>query len=512
MDPTCTTSDSMARGLLDVPEDVLAQIFSLACHPTRGAARWPRSFYPLWLGQICRACRECAWVSSELWTTIVLRISLKRIEAQTELLSEWLERAKGRPLDIYVEEPRSNARSYDADAEVGFIPKSRFALQILARHSGQWRRVEFHLPARRYGFIELPSKCPVQEGGSVGRYPYASFPPMPLSFPLLQYVSLHHAEAESRGQTLALNLSQADALRTLSLSSLTMRTVTFTNYPTKRITHLIFNHVSQINLRNLLVQFFNLRKLTLNNCHVLAGIANINPAHALPPKVHENLQSLSLEFGPEFRAPDALIFELFDQITLPALKSLHIRVPRKIPFARNLLPFIERSACALTQLTLAYYVAPELDLIEFLSSPCLSSLAELRIRHFGNFRPILEPSVSRRGLTGLFFDQLHPLKYPEYLPHLKILEFQGRLSAESIDFIEPLVIRSHIRESESSCIITPTKTAILRKVTIVPGLNSSVAKLKIDEHMDQESLQEFIRMVDMGVLTFVNDGAALCQN
>jgi len=103
--------------LPELPHDVLALIFWHACQPVLDARseygpRWERTFYPLWLGKISRSWRETAWASSELWEIIVLRINPEKIGIQTYLLREWFGRAKGRSLDIYIEEPPLPLRTH----------------------------------------------------------------------------------------------------------------------------------------------------------------------------------------------------------------------------------------------------------------------------------------------------------------------------------------------------------------------------------------------------------------
>jgi len=79
--PTATAAD-----LLSLPSEIISVIFCHACKPIHGNQKWQRDCYPLHLGQISRQYRQYAWVTSKLWTTIVIRFGSKKSSSSDEVV------------------------------------------------------------------------------------------------------------------------------------------------------------------------------------------------------------------------------------------------------------------------------------------------------------------------------------------------------------------------------------------------------------------------------------------
>ncbi|PPQ67776.1 hypothetical protein CVT25_009081 [Psilocybe cyanescens] len=515
----------MADFLPRVPVDISSLIFFYACQPTPDPflslgsnPRWERQFHPLWLGQVCRSWRDLAWETSELWQTVVIKVreSPTHIEAQTDLLREWLCRAKGRPLDIYLEE---NENEWFSDA----IDPMDLLLTLLVRHSQQWRTVDFHLLRKRYLFISclgirhvsrMPH--PRQVGGSSNtRNDSQMSEERSIPLNLLQTASLHGVgNNEALRSDLPLNLARASSLRELTFSSILMRSDMLVCLPTKRITSLKLSLVLRIVPRELLAQLPQLTELTLSKCSV---VRKLEPNAGSRPIIHENLRVLHIEVESEF-----LLNMIVHQLSFPALKTLYVCVPESFRHTNFLLAFIKRSACALSSLTTESMCSTaDYDLIEFLSSDILSSsLKELHILDYDtvsltkNRKKIIRRNKVQGACSGLdhtFFENFHPYLFPHFLPHLETLEYRGILSAYAIDFLEPFILRSRMRDSEPGCMmddIAAQGTAILRKVRI--QADKALGKsFSIAEYPDPQYVWEVISMIEVGVLTLLDADGAL---
>ncbi|KDR72961.1 hypothetical protein GALMADRAFT_158595 [Galerina marginata CBS 339.88] len=453
--------------VLALPDDVLSQVFEYVCQPDLDPIsnpRWRRTSYPLWLGKVCRAWRECAWATSEIWTTIIVRISTHNLGVQTDILREWLERAKGRPLDVYIEQSTGRlSPTWRVDV--------RLLLSLLTGHSEQWRRIGlYHLFQYEFFFRTIPIPG--------------------LSLPLLRHASIGHGENEILAK-FEVNLKAAPLLQTLSLSNFTFNNPDYlSSYPTDQITRLFLSSSIQIDLNDLLSRFPELRELTWSKCQCFN----------LQPTIHEGLEFLDVDFGIE-SSPGTFFY----QLSLPTLKSLSLRISKPFQYTTRL-EYISpcfQKGCSLTQLTLECQMTStyENDLINLLSSePISSSLTELRIRDL-NFRigKVHVPEQGTQwGLSQIFFDHLYTQTFPNFLPNLEVLEYEGQLTVQTLDFINPLMIRSGALPESSAG--SASGIAALRRATITADQkNYSISGL-----LDAQYLWEIISLVEAGLLVLVN--------
>lgn len=522
-----TIPATMIDFLPQLPVDISSLIFFYACQPTPDPflyldsnPRWERRLHPLILGQVCKSWRHFAWETSELWQTIIIRVreSDTTVKAQTNLVREWILRAKGRPLDIYLEE---NANGTIAET----IDPVDLLLTLLVRHAPQWRTVDFHLPQKRYLFISrLGTKHILRRprgrriDGSNGNTRNENLISEERSLPLnlLQTASLHGIEKnEALRADLPLNLSHASSLRELTFSSILMKSDMLLNLPTKGITRVTLSLVLRIVPRELLDQLPQLTELTLSKCSV---VRKLEPNAASRPIIHENLRVLHIEVESEF-----LFNMIVHQLCFPALKEIYICVPEAFHHTNFLLSFIKRSACALTSLTTESMCnTADCDLVDFLSSNVISSsLKELHIFDYDTMGIVKKrKKIIRRnkvqgafsGLDDAFFVNFHPYIFPRFLSHLEVLEYRGMLSVEDIDFLEPFMLRSRMRDLETENVMDDIAqdTAILRRVRLQAD-KASGKSFSIAEYPDPQYVWEVIRMVEVGVLTLLDSDGTVWE-
>ncbi|KAF5324508.1 hypothetical protein D9611_004219 [Ephemerocybe angulata] len=104
-------------------------------------------YSPLYLGRICRAWRSIAWTTPSLWSAIGMKISDDSLAGHTEinsyqlgLLEQWLQRAQGSPLSIYLR--------VSAESAMPTPPTHVYELLIqkLVSRSKQWIYLDCRVP------------------------------------------------------------------------------------------------------------------------------------------------------------------------------------------------------------------------------------------------------------------------------------------------------------------------------------------------------------------------------
>lgn len=473
-----TEVEPLRVDLLNLPADVIAQIFCEACRPIPNDENWTRQFYPLWLGRFCRAWRQIAWSTSELWTTIVVRTRCKGMvhpiyPNQLELLEQWLERTKGRKLDILFDD------SSELPAYLYSAPSPASLMQVLVSHSERWESLELHFP-KIWNEIS-PFTTPVQ----------------PLSLPNLCSVTIRSTIHGENNQPPPQNFTLAPLLRNLEFSYVSFERIAFIILPPNRkITHLTLSSCGHLSLRSFCKKFPHLQEVTFasTEAELLA-----RPPHTA---LHERLSSLTIKLAINYTF-------FFNQLTLPALKNLNVELERPLTYTQELLPFLERSACMLTALTLKGPITREYDLIELLQGiPSLEALHLVnKVAWPGAFRP------TDTGLGSTFFEQLDPDEAAPYLPSLAVFSYSGILAVQAIDFMEPFIVRARVRDAPEYAPDEPDapgtrKAARLRRATIRADQYSDVAEFSIAEYSDTRYIWEVARMVEEGILVLLNmDGS-----
>ncbi|KAH9475185.1 hypothetical protein JR316_0012296 [Psilocybe cubensis] len=517
---TVPIMSTMTDFLPRLPADISSLIFFYTCQPypdpfldLDSNPRWERQLHPLKLGQVSRSWRGFVWGSSEIWQTIIVKVRgpNERIISQVNLLKEWISRAKGRPLDIYLEENECDSSSLTIDP-VDLL------LTLLVRHAHQWRTIKFHLSKKRYQFISLlGTKTNTRkdrmrrlgQSNASSRNDALHSEERVIPLDNLQTASLHGTgKNDDWRANLPLDLSQAPLLRELTFSSIIMKSDMFLNLSTKGITQLTLSFVLRIVPRELLDQLPNLTELTLSKCSVVRKL-EFNAASR--PIIHERLRVFNIEVESDF-----LFNLLVHQLCFPALEKIYIIIPEVFQHTKFLLPFIRRSGCILTSLTTESMCNTEdCDLIEFLSADVISPLKELHILDYDTMGIVKKrKKIIRRnkvqgafsGLNDAFFVYFHPYLFPDFLPRLEVLEYRGMLSVDDIDFLEPFMLRSRMRDLDSGNATDGDPRhdiSILKRVRIqaekAAGMSFSIA-----EYHDPQYVWELIRMVEVGFITLLD--------
>ncbi|KAJ7064318.1 hypothetical protein C8F01DRAFT_1022329 [Mycena amicta] len=296
--------------VLTLPNEITSDIF-VACLPAHGRVRPSPSAAPLLLAQICRHWRGVALATTELWSSLDIemihgsrRTAIVR-PGNPSLYELWFSRANKRPLALTIHQPDPwDDRSFEHDK----LPPFFFALVP------RLGRLEADISAS-----QLARLIPSHRSLSLTNLEHLAAPVGACDLPtLLQRVpklkTLHIREAPS-----------ADAVSRLSLPTLTSLHIEFAYAP---IT---------------LSMFFEI----LRRCPLLEhfrGAVKSSPACAEKHITLSTLTSFELKGG------DIGVFEL---ITLPNLRTLLFSArDRSEGTVEIIRPFLVRSSCAVTQLTL----------------------------------------------------------------------------------------------------------------------------------------------------------------
>jgi len=491
----CSTSGT---GFSTLSTEIIGEILLYVCTPTQNRdhelnmeppQRWVRGNNPLALGSVCRGWRDYIWSTSEFWTTVILRLAQDKDRFPMEILQDWLDRAKGRPLDIFVYCPPTSVLR-----EMKYMQK---ALALLAEHFEQWRCVEAHLPVTwsRHLFLKCSTRT---SEGTISRFPL-------LRQAFLSY-RMDHFQYKVPDSQLP-DFTQVKSLRHLSLRGISLAGLhSLQRINTRSVTTLTLYDVSGIILHSLLDRCPQLTNLTILNSQVTYAPSTTRISH-------DKIQTLTIDLV-DYRSLDDLLVPF----SFPNLKSLSVHSHRGFLYTRYILPFLEISKCNLTKLSLKCPINAknEYDLIELLSDDSISpSLQELYIE---NHEPqsLEPPNFFDTGLGRTFFENLHPDLNPSYLPQLEIIKYNGPLAVSDIDFLEPLVIRSKIRDrlgSSGEFLATRSnfdaQMATLRRVVIKGDQYAETTQFMISEYSDPHYIWEIINLMDANVFSLRNtDGTA----
>ena len=471
-----------------LPFEVTSHIFYHACKPTfHRNQKWQRDCDPLLLGQLSRRYRQYAWATSELWSTIIIQLIPSKVAAQTELLEEWLARTMGRPIDIYFEiqtrvpmqmllllsKPRNNNQP-------PIVPM----INLLAEHSSYWRFIDFRIPSLWYPFFASISNEDSAMSDNEVTLPVST--KNPLNLPLLTSASFHRDDLFPlihKSKRVGLDLTLAPSLRTLSLRRFEMSTIIFEGINVKQITTLALDHAYNIDLHEFLPRLPNLQVLLAHSATFRQNITRTI--------THQKLCKLEIDTSQDHQ----LLFPIF-YVILPGLKSLGVSISSTMDYSRVFRRFASPdSESHLTRLSLSCVITRESDLIDVLSA--LDSLRELHIRDTST------EATPDFGLSRTFFDVLHPDEDAPYLPSLEVFSYEGNLVVQAIDFLEPLLIRSRMREGCSRTDGNLERIAVLRRVKIQADQLSDSAEFSIAEYPDTQYVWEVMMMIEQGVLELI---------
>ncbi|KAF9039098.1 hypothetical protein BJ165DRAFT_1496126 [Panaeolus papilionaceus] len=464
-----------------LPSEVISLIFCFACKveilPENGD--WRRKCYPLHLGRVSRAWRLAAWQTSELWETIVLRLDrVNSFPTVSVVLYEWLERAAARPLDIYITISRNRTSRFNAIEPI---------VDTLMEYSTQWRTLDLKMLHRAFTIF----KCPEVSSSD----PFAH-----LSLPLLKSLtvqSLHNATANSITQVPEHGVSPIlDFAAALDLRELCFRGIhipehlsLLINVSFRQIRRLSFYRCPAVKIVDVLAQFPALEHLTMSAADMRFNWQNTTVV------THGRLKHVVLHLGKADRNSFGFFNEFID---LPALESISIITDYAQRYPTILQKFLESSNTdRLTHLYLESSAFNESEIIFMLEM--MPTLTHLSIHVTGY--PVA-PCSDATALSQTFFEQLNPDHTGSYLPRLEDFEYEGYLAVTAIDFLEPLILRSRVRSTNSEDV---NATAVLRRVRIKAHQISDTCEVYISEYSDPEYIWEIMMMMDMRVLTLIDE-------
>ena len=470
--------------LSTLPFEVISNIFYHACKPIYRNRKWERDCYPLLLGRISRQYRQYAWATSELWTTIVIRVNPPKLTAQTKLLEEWLARTMGRPIDIYFEIETPGPIQWEismllSNPSNNNQPSVIPMIHLLAKHSLKWRCIEFNIPSTWYPIFTSSTEYPIV----ADNYEVQLFS-MPLDLPVLMSASLHCSDGvlTIAQQGVELDLTLAPSLRALSLSRIQILPIIFERVDFEQITNLTFAHVYSIDLCDLLPRLPNLQEATFHHVTFSQPSQNF---------IHQKLCKLEVDVH-----KDRPLQQILGYMILPRLEVLNVCIPTTMDYSTIFRRFATLSSKPhITSLSLSCKITREFHLIDVLSA--LNSLRELYIRDSSTE---VTPDF---GLSSTFFDVLYPEEEYPHLPSLELFSYQGNLVVQAIDFLEPFVIRSRMRGGSSGADGNLAKFAVLEKVKIQADQVSNSAELSIAEYPDSQFIWEIMTMMEEGILKLI---------
>ncbi|KAF8161355.1 hypothetical protein B0H34DRAFT_700614 [Crassisporium funariophilum] len=440
-------SNASVGGFLTLPSEIMGQIFHESCQ-TKHEQWYHRrpvaksDYHPLNLGNVCKAWRQVAWSTSELWSIVRIHLfksdSEEKILERGRLLKEWLGRASGRPLDLSFqywsdafEEARTSHRPPTVPIEI---------IDTLVLHCERWRSLELSIPMPWCDRLIRPN----------------------VSLPALH--TLHFSTKGRTGSTRidTLSITNAPKLEELILNSCGFGDI---NLPKHQIRKLALQMSSQVDIRVAVYQFFP----NVVECRFLVHDNYIlhNP-HAVV--ILPYLQTLEIT---QMTSNESRLKLLLDGLQTPYLSYLKLTtlgVSRiKCPVIQS---FLISSGCFLSELHFQvkmHGALPEdhhlinlLDCTPSLKKLCLTAAHSSRI--FFSY-----------GLGALFFQSLDRIKRPSYLPNLEVFSYEGDLEVDNLaELVVSLLTRSSSDSQVTEC---DTNRAVpLRKVTRV--LQTAVVYVK----------------------------------
>ncbi|KAJ6524275.1 hypothetical protein DFH09DRAFT_1372227 [Mycena vulgaris] len=306
--------DSYTYPVLTLPNEIISEIF------THFIPVYPKSppmvgiFSPLVLGQICHTWREIAVSTSSLWRAISLDFDqTEHHPTQLHLLEIWLDRSRASPLSVCIE-------YYNEDVAV--LPM----IDALVAQSFRWEEMELYLPL---------SHLSLWSSGNM---------------PLLKTLTLGPIEEWPYWAEPIILFDQAPNLATVTL------------FPASNPFHPVLPWFQLTTLHGIrlleheLVEILRLAGHIVRCSVTLMHCANDVDIPVIAP--HLYLQDLTLSTA---TIPYVSEMQIFDKLTLPALRSLAIPEPWFSPNPGvSIAAWISRSGCDLKQLHITHSEESEL--------------------------------------------------------------------------------------------------------------------------------------------------------
>lgn len=368
-----------------LPPEIMAEIFAMAV--LSEAASTSSRMTPFKLGKVCSRWRGIAWSTAHIWSSVYLRLSRRRYQAQAALLRAWLDRSGRYSLTIHLTLEDEGAWTHAAPQKV---------VAILASESKRWYSVNFVLPEACYPRLEIAK----------GNLPVLT------SFILQPLLSDCRRSQANRKRLTA--FENAPELRTAHLNGYYLDD---TIVPWGQLLQLTTQHVY---LDECFYALLRVPKIT----YVCFSTILLNDTGRVVVKSPIKLPHMEyLKMHGASGADQAI---LLAEMTLPCLSELDLSSPDTSRVLSSIPALLTRSGCLLKKFTLSSCQLVEDELVECLSG--MPSIEELKLAPLLTGPPL--SSLLMNTLAGYTrnADQ-NPDSYKgAFLPRLQHLEYEGLAS------------------------------------------------------------------------------------
>jgi len=360
-------------------EDVMEESFSQApeCPPSKLALK-----SPLHLGKVCRAWREIAWATPQLWKTMSLSVPNIPQMSMVDLVRQWLSRSGQQPLSISLMFP-----NFPEELK-GIHESTSSLLDAIRDHSYHWRRMQLFIPETYLDILLWNVRLPLLETLKI----HPIFQPMHI-------LHIHLVNAP------LLTRVEVDDMHFQHLS------LEWTN-----ITFVGFTCI-------LLEEYFPLLRLApaLTGCKFIMMVKG-DDDYDCPTEIFTHQSLRTMHIRPQGRPFFPDLDPFFSKVSFPSLVDFTYDSSLSDEFPLDsLLSLFDRSQCSITHFALVIHEdgAPmdEQDLVLLLKA--LPSVTHLSL--LNSDRDIL---LLTNHFLRHFAESLQG-KADEFLPHLQVLKYEG---------------------------------------------------------------------------------------
>ncbi|TFK38517.1 hypothetical protein BDQ12DRAFT_683783 [Crucibulum laeve] len=431
-----------------LPSELMRNIMLLACQrPIQndsGILMYDEkpSVSPLTLGAICSLWREIAWSTKEIWSVMDLPVSVKRHEAQIELLKQWLLRAEN--VDVIVSIERT---SDITESSTEIITPLALVTEALAAYSDRWSGFHTLLPS-----INVVATLPVVK----------------YHLRALESLTLRSSSWSEFGFQLEM-FSVAPLLREVSLEGISLGEIVlpWNQFTTFRSTRFFVDECMEL-LR---------RAKSMTHCTLISMLPGFREEAGNLYNLGENtLYCAQLHMLHVTAYGNHALLLFFERLILPSLSELSITLVPYYGFPLGSIDMLlHRSRCRLTKLSLQ-------DLTITLDDILVNSLKDI---------PTLKQLILSIHVGSLSTVFMHALQTSQFLPQLETFIYEGSMKFSGEDLLAALKWRWYRTEeaqdndsgTEASNIIgrREVNRAQLTTVTMVSGSN-----VPFTEEIEQE--------------------------
>jgi len=338
---------------------------------------------PIKLGSVCKAWRDIAWSTPELWTHISIPLT-KLDSASVRFVNEWETRSGSLPLVVEMHEDTvRNSRGYATIGEdiAKFDEHSlqNFLVNFVTHSSHRWRDAYLRLSFYNTNFV-----C-----SNISNTTSLRTLHLRLTANAAEDIDHPWGMEWDNNQYPPMECKGYPGLKTFSVFRYRLK---FLNSNWKEITGVTIGRLPLLDCLDLL-RFAPL----LETCHFLEMDDGFyDPSQYADDRItHTNLQTLVVS------TVDCMAEDLFDHVVLPNLVRLSYSVPPSHIVRLPLISFMEQSACPLEKLEIEAYTVGYEDLEPMLRH--IPSLKHLRITPvYGehDWCPVHHIKSFLRGLTS----------------------------------------------------------------------------------------------------------------